>query len=794
MFKNYLITAWRNIIKDKAYTAINILGLATGMAVALIIGLWVNYQFSYDRFLPGYLQVYQAEYRSNQNGEIQTQQPVSLLLAGVLKSDIPEIKYVTQTDWMGEHGLVVGDKKLYIAGAHAGEDFLKIFKYPLLQGNAGTVLREPNSIVLTKSTAFALFGKADPLNKIVRVDNLYNLKVSGILDDIPGNSTLKFNYIIPFSFYVQTEEWVKYASTDWTNNSFQTFVQLQPGVTYAQVEPKLKAIMPKYKPDWVKAIKAEVFMHPMKDWHLYSEFKNGVENGGFIDYVKMFGIIGILVLLIACINFTNLSTTRSERRAREVGVRKAVGSLRKDLIYQFLIESVVVTFAAFLFSLLFVQLALPAFNLLTKDTISIPWGNSIFWAIMIGYTLLTGLLAGSRPAFYLSSFQPVKVLKGALQAGKGSTLPRKILVVLQFSCSVALIISTIIVYQQIQYAKDRPIGYNANKLMMTDGSSDVDRNYAALKHDMLQTGLVTSVTKASTTVTYLNSWRGIDDWQGKYPNEVLNVATIAINDDYFKTVGMQLKMGSDFAGIVGADSLNVLLNEAAVKRFRFKSPLNQVITWNNGQQRMRVIGVVKDALMMSPFLPAQPTFFIYKPEWTYNVLYRLSPTANTHNAIAKLSVLFNKYNPSYPYIYHFADESYATKFDLEVLIGKLAGIFSALAIFISCLGLFGLAAYVAQQRTKEIGIRKVLGASVPQLWMLLSKDFIILVLLSCVIASPVAWYFLNGWLLKYDYRISIGPSVFIWAAVMALVITIITISFQAIKAAVANPTKSLRSE
>ena len=786
--------AWRNLVNNKVYSALNILGLATGMAVALLIGLWVYYQFSYDRFLPGYQNIYRVKYRSNNNGDILTQDATCLPLANAIKKDVPGVEYVVQTDWMGGHGLTAGDKKLYLNGARAGSDFLKMFQYPLLKGNADEALKDPYSIVLTESTAISLFGKEDPINKIVRFDNEDDLKVTAILKDIPGNSTFRFNYVIPFSYYLATSSWVKNSLTDWGNNSFQTFVALQPNVSYAVVEPKLNPLLLKYASDIYKPAKAEVFMHPMKDWHLYTDFKNGYAVGGFIEYVKMFSIIGVLVLLIACINFMNLSTARSEKRAREVGIRKAIGSQRRDLIFQFLVESIVITILSFTLSLVFVQLALPAFNALNKTTISIPYDNSEFWIIMTSYVLLTGLLAGSRPAFYLSSFKPVKVLKGSVQPGRSATLPRKILVVLQFTCSIALIISTIIVYQQIQYAKQRPIGYDANRLMMTDVSVDLSRNYEALKNELLQSGLVTSVTKASNGVTDLESYNHVDDWQGKLPGETLGgMATVALSDaNYFKTLGMQLKEGRNFTGDLNADSLSVILNEAAVKRLRFKEALNQNITWALGKQR--VIGVVKDALMNSPFSAAEPTFFVYEPDWENTIMYRLSPTVNTHDAIAKLTPIFNKYNPSFPYLYHFADESYAEKFNVEVLVGKLAGVFAALAIFISCLGLFGLAAYMAEQRTKEIGIRKVLGASVSQVWLLLSKDFIALVMISCVIASPVAFYFLNNWLLKYDYRISIGAGVFIVSGVMAILITIITISFQAIKAALANPVKSLRTE
>jgi ABC-type antimicrobial peptide transport system permease subunit len=796
MFKNYFKTAWRNIIRSKGYSAVNIIGLATGMGVALLIGLWVYYQYSYDRFLPGYQQVYKARIRYNDNGEVQVGPATSLPLAEVLKRDIPGIKYVAQTDWMSPHGLMVGDKKVYLPGAMAGSDFLKIFQYPLINGSVDNVLKDPYSIVLTQSTARSLFASENPINKTVRIDNSHDLKVTGILKDLPGNSTLRFNFIVPFDFYVQTNGWIKEITSNWSNNSFQSYVALQPNVSYTQVEPAIRILLKRYGPDQYKAVNAELFMQPMKDWHLYADFKNGVAVGGFIDYVKMFSIIGLLVLLIACINFMNLATARSEKRAREVGIRKAIGSQRKDLILQFLIESLVITFVAALLSLLFVQLALPAFNTLTNTTITIPYSNSTFWIIIVVYIVLTGLLAGSRPAFYLSSFKPVKVLKGSVQTGRSAALPRKILVVLQFSCSIALIISTFIVYQQIEHAKERPVGYDANRLIMTDASGDLIRNYAALKNDLLQSSIVTSVTNSSSPVTEIWSHTGIDYWEGKMAGESLGLGTIGTSDaDYFKTFGMQIKEGRNFTGNPGADSLSAILNEAAVKRMRFKEPLNQIIAWPfTTVKRIRIIGVVKDALMTSPFSPAEPTIFIYQPDWSNVITYRLSPTVNTHNAIAKLTTIFNKYNPSYPYLYHFVDESYASKFDLETLVGKLAGLFAAFAIFISCLGLFGLASFMAEQRTKEIGIRKVLGASISQVWILLSKDFIVLVIISCVIASPVAFYFLENWLQKYQYRISIGAGVFILAAVMAMVITLITISFQAIKAAVANPVKSLRTE
>lgn len=788
MFRNYLKTAWRNLIKNKGYSALNILGLAAGMAVALLIGLWVYNEYSYDRFLPGYEQLYQVRRNFDNNGETLNFTSSSLKLADALRSQIPEIEQVAESDWMGPHGLMVGDKKFYLSGGQTASAFLQMFRYPLLQGDAAQVLKDPYSIVLTESTARTLFGNENPLNKTVRFDNRNDLKVTGILKDMPANSTFQFNYLVPFSYYEQTSAQVReQRAGDFTENSYQIFVQLKPGVSYAQVAPKIKDIE-KGEND-PNSQKSTVVLQPLQRWHLYSNYISGKDTGGFIEYVRIFSVIGILVLLIACINFINLTTARSEKRAREVGVRKVIGSGRKDLILQFLLESFLLTFISFLFCLLFVQLALPSFNLLTGSSIRIPMESNGFRLILLSYILLTALVAGSRPAFYLSSFRPVKVLKGALGVGRAASLPRKVLVVLQFSCSIALIISTFIIYQQIRYAQDRPTGYPLDRLMMTDMTSDMNRNYPALKNELIQRGLAESVTQASSSATTLN-WHSNVEWPGKAAGETIEMGKIIVSEDYFKTMRIPVLTGRDFKGV--NDTLAIIFNETAIKRMRLKDPVGQIVTQN--MQRYQIIGVAKDVLMQSPFASAEPTMFFCQPGGQNTLLYRLPPSIKTADALAQLTALFNKYNPSYPYGYQFADQSYASKFSQEVLIGQLSGIFAGLAIFISCLGLFGLVAYTAEQRTKEIGIRKVLGATVPQLWLLLSRDFIGLVLISCGIASPLAFYFLQGWLQKYEYRIHIGPAVFLWAGMAALIITIVTISFQAIRAALANPVKSLKSE
>ncbi|MEO6316096.1 MAG: ABC transporter permease [Chitinophagaceae bacterium] len=791
MLRNYFKIAWRNIIRSKGYSALNIFGLATGMAVALIIGLWVYNEYSYDRFLPEYQRLYRVQRNFNSNGDTLTFRSTSLRLAEALRTEIPEIEYVAEHNGMNSaHGLMVGDKKFYLTGGIVGGDFLKMFQYPMLLGNAQSAMQEPYSIVLTESTAKSLFGNENPMDKMVRFENKNNLKVTGVLKDLPGNSSLQFNYLVPFSYLDQTEPGIKEKRTGtFGNNSYSIFVSLKPNLTLAQAARKIRDIEHVEKENF-NAINSFVTLQPLQRWHLYSNYINGKDTPGFLEYVRIFSIVGILVLLIACINFINLATARSEKRAKEVGVRKAIGSQKKDLILQFLIESFLITLIASVFAILLVRLSLPAFNALTGSDIKIPFSNPVFLLIILACVFITALLAGSRPAFYLSSFEPVKVLKGNMHAGRAATLPRKILVVLQFSCSIALIISTVIIYQQIKYAKNRPAGYNLNRLLVTDMNSDLEKNYSALKNELIEKGIADQVTTATSPATDVWWHSGVNEWVGKNPGENIEMGTILVTEDYFKTLGMQMREGNDFKD--AHDTTVVIFNETAIRMMRIKQPINQLISW--GDRQYKIAGVVKDALMVTPFSAADPTMFLIDQGPRGNLMYRLSPRIKTQDAVAQLTAIFNKYNPAYPYKYTFSDENYANKFKQEVLIGKLAGIFATLAIFISCLGLFGLAAYIAEQRTKEIGIRKVLGATVSQVWLLLSKDFIVLVLVSCAIAVPIALYFLQGWLQQYDYRISIGPGVFILTAFAALLITIITISFQAIKAALANPVKSLRSE
>jgi putative ABC transport system permease protein len=801
MLKSCLKTAWRSISRNRMFSLLNITGLAIGMAVALLIGLWVSYQYSYDRFLPGYDRAYQVKYNYGDKGEINTRDMLPIPLAEAMMRNVPGIEHVALTFNSETYGplseiLSVGDKRLGLTGIATGADLLRIFQYPLLKGTVDDVLRDPESIVLTESAAKALFGDEDPIGKTVHYTTDVPLKVTGVLKDLPANSSFKFDFLTSFARLESSWSWVKNAVTDWNLNDFKIYVSLKPHVTYAQVQPQINTLVEKYAPATYQKFRLHPILQPLKNWHLYSEYSNGAEAGGLVEYVRIFIITGILILVIACINFMNLSTARSEKRAVEVGIKKVVGSTRGWLTVQFLMESVVLAFAAFLLALIIVKLALPAFNAMAGTDIRIPYANPIFWLLMMSYILFTGCLAGSRPAFYLSRFQPVKVLKGQWRAGKSAALPRKILVVLQFSSSIAFIIGTIVIYQQIEYARNRPRGYDANRLIVTEGWAG--QGYSAIKQAALQSGLVTSMTTSFSPPTEIYDHGDIERWTGGTPTSLpVKVALNAIGDaDYFKTLGITFKEGRNFVGDPGgSDTLCAIFNEAAIRRMGLKQPVNQTISWSYSTlpKKLRIIGVVSDALTNAPFAPAEPTIFVYQ-RWLFSTSYRLSPGVDAHIALDKLRMIFEKFRPDTPFQYHFVDEGYASKFAMENLVGKLAGIFATLAIFISCLGLFGLAAYVAEQRTREIGIRKVLGASVKEVFYLVVKDFVLLVIISCVIAAPLAFYFLRNWLQGYYYHVSLNPLVFIISAAGALMIAVATISFQAVKAALMNPVRSLRTE
>ncbi len=790
MFKNYLKIAWRNLIKNKAHSAINITGLSVGMAVAILIGLWIYNEISFDKNFKNYSRIAMLEQNVNFTGDKTTFNVLPIPLAGELRNKYPDFKAVSLSV---SRSFIVGyhTETFLEDGNYAQPDFADIMSLKMVNGSRNG-LRDVNSVMLSESLATKLFDKESAIGKIVKLNNKLNVKVVGVYNDMPENSSFKtMDVIAPFNLLVANEDNVKNDLDKWDNNSYNIYVQLKNGAALNKVSAKIKDI--RMKMDNPPSYRPEFFLYPMSKWHLYSDFKNGIATGGLIDYVRLFGIIGFFVLLLACINFMNLSTARSEKRAKEVGIRKAAGSTRIQLVIQFFIESILVAFIAFLLSLVIAQLTMPFFNDVSGKSMSILWLNPWFWFIGFGFSLFTGMVAGSYPSFFLSSFRPIKVLKGAFRAGRFADMPRKVLVVLQFTVSVILIIGTIIVFRQIEYSKGRPVGYSRDDLIEVGmNSPDLNGHYNELRNELLNCGGASEMAESSGSVT--EQYGGTTDisWKNKKPDEHPLLMGNSITHDYGKTVGWQIDEGRDFSRDFGSDTSSIILNESAVKVMGLKNPLNESVEVHG--KNYQVVGIIKDMLKQSPFAPVSPSFFLLDYNGVNVINLRLSPKLGTEKALAKVSRVFKKYNPSSPFIYKFVDAEFAKKFDDLERIGKLATFFAILAIFISCLGLFGMASFMAEQRVKEIGVRKVLGATVFNLWRLLSKDFIMLVFISLLIAMPLAYYLMHHWLQSYQYRTNLAWWIFAAAGIGALFITLATVSFQAIKAAVANPVKSLRSE
>ncbi len=798
MIKNYFKIAWRNLLKNKKSSFINITGLAIGMAVAMLIGLWIWDELSYDKYNKKYDKVAQVYQNQTFNNTVFTQQAMPFPLGEELRTSYgSDFKYIAMASWEGDHILTVGDKHINKSGIYIDKQGPSIFDLTMIHGTING-LENPNSVLLSESTAKAFFGDTNPINQVMKIDSKLDVKVTGVYEDLPYNTKFKdVKFIAPWELYKIAEPWLERAASQWGNNSFQCFVQINDNADFAVVNKKIINAKINKQPEEDKKYNAQIFLNPMSEWHLRSSFKEGVRVGGAIEYVWMFAIIGVFVLLLACINFMNLSTARSERRAKEVGIRKTVGSLRSQLIWQFLCESVLVAVIAFVFAIVLTQLILPWFNQVSDKKMTILWSNIWFWTAGIGFTILTGLIAGSYPALYLSSFKPIKVLKGTFKVGRLASMPRKVLVVTQFTVSVALIIGTIIVYQQIQHTKNRPVGYKKDGLIMVMMQSpDFYGKLDVLRSELKRENAIEEMAASSSPITAVWSNTSGFNWEGKDPNLDTDFATFWVSHDYGKTVGFEIKEGRDFSRDFGSDTASILINEAAIKFMNIQNPIGKTVRWGSDERArtFAIVGVVKDMVMSSPYTPVKQAVYLLNVEnenW-YNI--RLNPNKSTSESMAIIEKVFRKTIPTAPFEYKFADTDYATKFTQEVRVGKLAGFFTILAIIISCLGLFGLASFVAEQRTKEIGVRKIVGASVFNLWQLLSKDFIILVGIACLIAIPLAYYYLHQWLQQFQYRIGISWWVFVAAVAGAIIITLLTVSFQAIKAATTNPVKSLRTE
>ena len=785
MFQNYLKVALRNLWRSKGFSFINVTGLAIGLASAMLISLWIYNQVSFDRFHKNDSQLYQVWNRAILDGQLQCWDNVPKILAPTLRLEYPEMVNVVRTNsrWFVTR---TNDKKISSSALIADSTFLSMFNFPMIKGNPATALNNTYSLVITEKMASKMFGREDALNKVITIDS-NNFTVTGVLKDLPANTRFDFEMILPWSYMTKTGQ----DDQNWGNNSCHTYVQLKAGSDGVTVNPKIQDVTKRHS---AGAEQQEIFLHHVSNWHLYSRFENGKIAGGRIELVVMFGIIACFILLIACINFMNLSTARSEKRAKEVGVRKVAGANRSLLVGQFIGESVLIALIAGVFAALIVILCLPSFNLLVAKQLALPYDNIYFWVISITFVLVTGLLAGSYPAFFLSSYKPSEVLKGTFRRSQAAINPRKVLVVLQFTFAIILVISTIIVTQQIKHAQKREAGYDRGRLVYLWLSGELYNKFNLLENEVMRSGIALSITRTNAPLTesFSNTWGY--QWAGKAPNDKTIFNTYVQDEDLVTTAGLKLLVGRDIdLDKFPTDSTAVLLNESAVKAIGFKDPIGQIV--KDGDVNYRVVGVIKDFVLESPFSTVAPMVIHGAHSNWFNIInIKLKPGTDVQKSLQELEKIYSKYNPAYPFEYHFVDDDYKRKFTEAQQLGTLTAIFAGLTIFISCLGLFGLAAYMAQNRTREIGIRKVLGASVLKVTALLTKDFVVLVLISLVIAVPVAWFVMHTWLQDFSYRVKIEWWVFVLAGIISVVISLVTVSYQAIRAAIANPVKSLRSE
>ena len=792
MLRNYFKTAWRSLLRGKSFSMINIAGLIVGMAGAVLILLWLFNEINYDRFHVNRDRIYQVYSMTDIPGEKHaTIGVVSQPLGPAMKARFPEVKSFARLSDVNHFLFTAGDKSFTnLEGDFVDPDFLHIFSFPLVAGDQGQPLASIYSIVVTEKLARKLFGTTDVVGKTVRIDSTDNFTVTAVLKNLPSNTEFDFEYLLPWA-YMKKLGW---NNDNWVSNNSYTFLLLRPHTDQAAFNEKIKdftRINTGQYNLWVH------FVYPLRKWHLYSSFDNGVPVGGRIDTVRVFALIAAFILLIACINFMNLSTARSEQRAKEVGIRKMAGAGRGLLIGQFMAESFLTVLIAGVLALLLVQLVLPAFGQLAGTALDVPYSSPGFWLAAAGFVLFTSLVAGSYPAFYLSAFKPVSIFRKQFRRARAALSPRKVLVVLQFTFAIVLIICTLIVRSQLQYAEDRDAGYSRNNLIYVNFEGDIEKNYPLIRQELLQSGVAVAVSK---------NWENIADgssttWGYRWPGEPARDTNTGIrifssDADLVQASGMHLIAGRDIDIYrYPTDSFAILLNETAVKWMGFRQPVGQRIYNPYDNTRWHVVGVVKDYVDGTPYAQMQPGMIQGPASSFFSTMHiRFNPANSTAASLEKTQAIFKRYNSAYPFDYRFVDQEYARNFEDARRTKTMAALFAALAICISCLGLFGLSAFVAESRVKEIGVRKVLGASVVGIARLLSVDFIRLVVIAFIIAVPIARYAMNRWLAGYSYRVTIGWTVFLLAGGMAVVIALLTVSYQAVRAATTNPVRSLRSE
>ena len=797
MLKNYFLVAFRHLRRDKLHSFINISGLAIGLTIVLLIGLWIVDECTYDRFNPHYHQVARIMQNETSNGVTSVTASLPFPLINELRTTYAgAFKRVVASWWTRNHVLEHEHKSLAFDGKFMEPGAIDLLGLQLLHGS-GTALDQPASIVISASTAKAFFGDADPMGQTMHIDNKLSVAVTGVYADVPNNSAFKgVSFIAPYALFLHSETWTNDIRSDWGWDFCEIYVELADHADVAVLSERLHNSTLIHMRDNPEAAgyHPHVFVEPMSRWHLYSAYK--ASTSGAIQWVWLFGTIGFFVLLLACINFMNLSTARSEKRAREVGVRKAIGSGRAQLILQFYTESMVVAFLAFLLSLGLTRLALPWFDAITGKTIAtgIYWLSPSLWATGLGFSLLTGLLAGSYPALYLSSFRAVSVLKGSFKAGRWARVHRQALVVLQFSVSALLVIGTIVVFRQIQYAKDLPANYDKERLLaMPLTVPDFPAKAETLRQELLETGVVAQAAVSSSPTTQV--WEGFSgfDWPGRNPSKQVDFGTVSVSYDYGSTIGWQIVKGRDYSRAFSTDSAGLIINAAAASHMGLKNPVGTPVKWNG--QTYHIIGVVKDMIIGSPYLPASPVVYFLNYDFNHNWFFiKLKPQMEISDALSGLRIAFQHVLPTAAFDYRFVDEQFAQKFAMEQRVGTLAAFFAGFALLISALGIFGMASFTAEQRIREIGVRRVLGATVTGIWGLLTKEFVLLVGLSVLIAGPVAWFALHRWLQNYTYHTDIAWWIFAVTGAGTLVITLLTVSWTAVRAALTNPAKALRSE
>jgi len=787
MIKNYFKTAWRNLLQNKTFSLINIFGLALGMTCSLVIMLWLKDEIKKDKFHQNGKRLYRVMENQYYSGNVSTFDATPGILAENIVKDMPDIQMASQMLWEEEPLFTVNNTYDKEKGRYVEKDFLRMFSFKLTKGDPATALARPDAVVISKKLSEKYFKGQDPIGKMIRIDNTDNVMVTGVLDEIPKSSSLTFDFLMSFEQWRKKNDWAK----EWGNNGPRCYVMLAPNASIEKVNAKVK----NYLKTKNKDSNVELFLQNYGESYLYSDWENGKQNGGRIEYVKIFSIVAIIILVIACINFMNLATARSLRRAREIGVRKVVGAGKGQLIGQFIGESLFVSFIAICFSLLIVILLLPSFNTLTEKHLSIDFTDPTFLLILVGLTLVTGIISGSYPALFMSSLKPIIVLKG-LKFRPGATYFRKALVVFQFSLSIILILGMIIIYRQIDFIHNKNLGFAKEDLLYMPLEGELQKTYPIFKEQLLKQPGIKNVTSAQSSPLEVGSSTYGVRWPGKDTTKLILFSSNPVTYDYIKTMGIQMAAGRDFSTEYGLDTMNYLVNEAAAKKIGYKDPVGKELTmW--GDKGM-IVGVMKDYHHNSLHVPIEPLILrLHKMSWggTYwgNVIVR-TEKGKTKQAIASMEKLYKQFNPGFPFKYYFTDDEIANRYKAESTVSKLSRYFAFLAIFISCLGLFGLVTFTAEQKTKEIGIRKVLGASVTGIVGMLSKDFLKLVIIAAVIAFPVAWWAMHRWLNDFAYRVNIGWWVFVVAGIVALLIALLTISFQSIKAAIANPVKSLRTE